>query len=137
MIYAYLGAAIFVLLAIGAAGVKGHSIGKAEVRAEWAEATAKAKEASDAQADKERQNARKAASTLQNSLSKERTLKIGLNNALQAHIRAAKPIPAGCPAPELDSVMFDLWQRSNAGPEGDPGRSLPPAGGIPASPEKP
>ena len=135
--YIYLIGAIIVMAAIGAAGYKGYGMGEVAIKAEWQAATLKAKEESDAQAEAERTVARKTASDLQKTLSKERLLKNDLTNALQAHIRLSKPLPPGCPAPELDAGLFDLWQRSNAGPDGAPGGKLPDAGGTAAKPAKP
>jgi len=135
--YAILIAALVVMAAVGAAGWKGYGLGQDNIRAEWQAATIKAKEESDAERQRLQDAARKQAGNLAQTLTKEKRLTSDLNSALQAHIRAAKPIPAGCPAPAMDDGLFDLWQRSNAGPEGVTGRGLHDPGGKPAAFEKP
>ena len=135
--YVLLIAALVVMAAVGAAGFKGYSLGEEHIRVEWQAATLKAKEEADAKAQAERENARRTAATLQTSLSKEKRLTNDLNSALQAHIRTAKPLPVGCPNPELDAGLFDIWNRSNAGPEGDAGGKLSGTGGKPAETGKP
>lgn len=130
---AYLAIALAVMVAVGAAGYKGYSLGEDHVRAENAIAV----EASRAAAEKERAatelSARTQAASLQNALGRQRRLSVDLGTALEAHIRALPAPRPDCPAIALTGELLDDWNRSNHAPApGAAGRGVPGAGGTAA-----
>ena len=142
---AYLAIALAVMVAVGAAGYKGYSLGEDHVRAENAIAV----EASRAAAEKERAatelSARTAAASLQNALGRQRNLNRDLGDSLAKHIAAMPAPPANCPEPRLTDELWDDVNRAShaatrpalGGLPSPTGAAAGAAGAVPSGPGAP
>jgi len=118
--YAYLIAALVVMVMVAGAGYKGYQLGGNAVRVEWDKANTAAAKQVEADRQAQESKARKLASRYEAKIATQNLANREITSALDKAL-AAKPLPPEC---VIDPILLDIWNRANRGESDAAGKLL-------------